>query len=89
MADFNGDGVPDLVVAHDRTNANGLPAASVLPGLGLGRFGAPIVIPNQNGARVIAGAGCTRTVGYRIATGATVDPVPPLIFSGCIANANS
>ena len=25
----------------------------------------------------------------RIAIGATVDPVPPLIFSGCTTNANS
>ena len=36
-----------------------------------------------------AGPPGPRAVRYRIAIGATVDPVPPLIFSGCTTNANS
>ena len=41
------------------------------------------------GRRVAGFQGCRVAGSYRIAIGATVDPVPPLIFSGCTTNANS
>ena len=40
-------------------------------------------------AALVARAGGEAAGLHRIATGATVEPVPPWIFSGCITNANS
>jgi hypothetical protein len=44
VADFTGDGVPDLVTSD----------AALLPGVGLGRFGPAAPVPGLNGSRVVA-----------------------------------
>ena len=49
VADFTGDGVPDIVVA------NASDPAVLLPGRGEGAFGTPVDIPGQFGSLVVAG----------------------------------
>jgi len=45
VADFTGDGVPDLLT----------PAVSLLPGLGLGRFGTAVPVAGLIGSHIVAG----------------------------------
>ncbi len=53
VADFTGDGVPDLVVANSSGYIDG--GAVLLKGLGGGRFGPPVAIPGHAGSRVATG----------------------------------
>lgn len=58
MADFTGDGIPDIAVANGGIIYNGAfsgDAATILPGLGGGKFGMPIAISGQPGSRVVTG----------------------------------
>ncbi len=58
VADFTGDGIPDVVVANGGAIWNGTlagNAAVILPGLGGGRLGSPIAIPGQPGSGVVTG----------------------------------
>lgn len=58
VADFTGDGIPDVAVANGGFIQNGFPAgnpAAILPGLGAGKFGNPVVIPGQIGSSVVSG----------------------------------
>jgi hypothetical protein len=62
VADFTGDGVPDIVVANGGYFQGSLndplftePTAVLMKGLGAGKFAAAAPIPKQAGSRVIAG----------------------------------
>ena len=62
VADFTGDGIPDMAVANGGniqcSVANpcfGGDTAVLLPGIGDGRFGGAIELPEQPGSRVVAG----------------------------------
>ena len=62
VADFTGDRIPDIVVANGGniqcSVANpcfGGQTSRLFPGLGGGRFGDPVPLPEQPGSRVVAG----------------------------------
>ena len=51
VADFTGDGLPDVAVANGRGGG----VTAILPGLGAGKFGSPVAIPGQIGHSVVSG----------------------------------